>query len=290
MTYDNHLAILKQGVEVWNRWRNENPTIQPHLGGAILFGEILNNVDLRRASLQGAMLGEAILEGADFSEADLSRAHLGRAYLRGASLSSAALMMANFFGANLSGANLVGAHLGGAHLDGADLSRADLGQANLSGTNLSGTNLSGASLEAATIGGTRFGNLDLSAVKGLETVQHKSPSTIGIDTLYKSRGKIPEVFLRGCGVPDRMIVFIASLAGQPETYRVRLRMMIDEHLNKSELQTLCFDMNVDYDSLNGENKSDKARELVAYFQRRGTIRDLVAKCKELRPKVEWESE
>ena len=47
-------------------------------------------------------------------------------------------------------------------------------------------------------------------------------------------------------------------------------------------------MNVDCDSLNGENKSDKAQELVAYFQRRGIIRDLVAKCKELRPKVEWE--
>lgn len=87
-----------------------------------------------------------------------------------------------------------------------------------------------------------------------------------------------------------MAAFIASLAGQPETNRVRLRMMIDEHFNKSELQTLCFDMDVDYDSLNGENKSDKARELVAYCERRQIVPDLVAKCKELRPNVSWEGE
>jgi len=119
---------------------------------------------------------------------------------------------------------------------------------------------------------------------------HFSPSTIGVDTLYISKGKIPEVFLRGCGVPERMIAFIASLVGQPETYRARLRLMIDRHFDKSELQTLCFDMDVDYDRLSGENRSDKARELVAYCERRQIIPDLVAKCKELRPKVLWEGE
>ncbi len=39
-------------------------------------------------------------------------------------------------------------------------------------------------------------DFDLSAAKGLETVVHHGPSTIGIDTIYKSRSKIPEVFLR----------------------------------------------------------------------------------------------
>ena len=66
--------------------------------------------------------------------------------------------------------------------------------------------------------------------------------------------------------------------------------MIDRHFDKSELQTLCFDMDVDYDRLSGENRSDKARELVAYCERRQIIPDLVAKCKELRPKVLWEGE
>jgi hypothetical protein len=41
------------------------------------------------------------------------------------------------------------------------------------------------------------------------------PSTIGIDTIYKSGGKIPEVFLRGCGVPENFITFHKSLVNSP---------------------------------------------------------------------------
>ena len=60
-----------------------------------------------------------------------------------------------------------------------------------------------------------FADNDLSEVKGLERVIHFGPSSIGIDTLYKSAGKIPEVFLRGCGVPDDFITYIHSLTVQP---------------------------------------------------------------------------
>jgi TIR domain len=62
---------------------------------------------------------------------------------------------------------------------------------------------------------TIFGDVDLSTVRGLETVHHWGPSTVGIDTLYRSRGNIPEVFLRGAGVPDEMITYSKSLIGQP---------------------------------------------------------------------------
>src|SRR6185436_4287773 len=37
------------------------------------------------------------------------------------------------------------------------------------------------------------------------------PSYIDINTLYKSRGNIPESFLRGCGAPDTFITFVRSL-------------------------------------------------------------------------------
>ena len=36
---------------------------------------------------------------------------------------------------------------------------------------------------------------------------------IGVDTLYLSNGKIPEVFLRGCGVPEPHIEYLPSLLG-----------------------------------------------------------------------------
>ncbi len=58
---------------------------------------------------------------------------------------------------------------------------------------------------------TIFANVDLSEVKGLDSVVHSGPSTIGNDTLFRSRGKIPEGFLRGCGLPDALIEYLPSL-------------------------------------------------------------------------------
>ena len=38
MANDEHVAILKQGVDDWNAWRRENPDIRPDLSGANLRG------------------------------------------------------------------------------------------------------------------------------------------------------------------------------------------------------------------------------------------------------------
>jgi len=109
-------------------------------------------------------------------------------------------------------------------LTGVDPNRADLPEENftsldlrgadLSGTELTGVILSGADLTEATIGWTVFGDNNLSNVKGLETVRHDGPSTIGIDTIYRSQGKIPLAFLRGAGVPDDFIEYMGSLTGK----------------------------------------------------------------------------
>jgi hypothetical protein len=56
--------------------------------------------------------------------------------------------------------------------------------------------------------------VDLGQTKGLNQVQHAGPSTIGIDTIYLSKGEIPESFLRGAGVPDNFITFARSLVGK----------------------------------------------------------------------------
>jgi len=124
------------------------------------------------------------LTESDLSGADLSGADLGKA--------------------NLSNANVIGASLGGASLAGANLFQA----------NLSGATLSGADLTGAIICYTAFGDNDLSRVKGLETVVHVGPSAIGIDTIYRSQGKVPLVFLRGAGVPDNFIEYMGSLTGK----------------------------------------------------------------------------
>ena len=137
-------------------------------------------------------------------------------------LTEARLYGANLNGANLSLADLIEADLVEADLTGADLGEADLTEARLIGANLIGANLyrtrlGGADLTEATIGWTIFADVDLSTVKGLDTVFHRGPSSIGIDTLCRSRG-IPDRFLRGAGVPDQFIEYIASLVGKAIEY------------------------------------------------------------------------
>src|SRR5438067_1538786 len=87
----------------------------------------------------------------------------------------------------------------------ADLSNADLSGADLNEADLYAANLSGADLSGAIVGQTIFGKVDLRTVKGLETVFHWSPSTIGTDTLLRSEGDIPETFLRKAGLTDAFI-------------------------------------------------------------------------------------
>jgi uncharacterized protein YjbI with pentapeptide repeats len=210
-----------------------------NLSGADLTEANLTLADLRRADLSGASfrmthLGGARLEGANLSRANLNEARLPTATLEGANLSEASLTRADVSDANLSHARIIRGQLGGtdlkrarlahADLSFAYLSEADLRQAQLNGADFrrallvgadfSESELSGADLSGAMLARSNFGNTDLSKVKGLESVIHRGPSTIGIDTLFKSDGKIPEMFLRGAGVPDDFITFAPSLVGR----------------------------------------------------------------------------
>ena len=71
MANEEHLKILKQGVEQWNKWRLEN-AIRPDLSGANLSGADLIDANLSGAYLSGADLSDANLSGADLSGANLT--------------------------------------------------------------------------------------------------------------------------------------------------------------------------------------------------------------------------
>jgi hypothetical protein len=120
----------------------------------------------------------------------------------------------NLFYINLSGAVLSCVDLSGANLDGANLTDANLQRANLIYANLSGANLDGANLTGVILYESIFIDTDLRDVKGLDKCIHEGPSTIDHRTILKS-GNIPEVFLRGCGLPDRLIEYYPSLLNDP---------------------------------------------------------------------------
>jgi len=133
-------------------------------------------------------------------------------------LSEVNLQVSNLFGADLSHTNLSGSILADANLFRADLFGADLSLSYLFGADLSRADLSRADFSEAVVGWTTFGDVDLSTAKGLEKVEHQGPSTIGIDTIYRSQGKIPEAFLREAGVPDSFIEYMRSLVGNSIDY------------------------------------------------------------------------
>jgi len=196
MANEEHLAILKRGVGAWNRWREENPALKP---------------DLKDADLNTLDLGGANFKDCDLSGAGLSGAELSGADLRGANLTRVTIAETELVGTNLTGANLFGAEFFDAGLSGSILVNADLSFASLVGVNFWGTDLS-----QSKMFGTVMGDIDLSAMIGLETVQHDGPSTIGIDTIYLSKGKIPEIFLRGAGVPEPFIANMKALVAAME--------------------------------------------------------------------------
>jgi uncharacterized protein YjbI with pentapeptide repeats len=243
MDRDEALRLLRRGpngVMEWNQWRETSeaiPVLQgadlsgvrlavANLGGANLSqahfgGSNLNYANLGMANLSGAWLPKANLDWANLTSANLTMANireatLVRADLSGTDLSGANLSGADLKWANLSMANLRSADLIGAHLEETDLIGADLSGANLGGANLREARLSEACLYSAVCRGTLFLNIDLSETNGLEFVRHEGPSTIGIDTLSRSGGKLPDVFLRGCGVPNAVIAQQNSLVGLTE--------------------------------------------------------------------------
>jgi hypothetical protein len=71
------------------------------------------------------------------------------------------------------------------------------------------------------------------------------------------------------------------------SYLTDLRQGIISTFNAEELKTLCSDLGVDYDSLGGDGKAAKARELVSHLVRRGELARLVEYCASLRPTYAW---
>src|SRR6185436_7003251 len=229
MANSEHLKILKQGVEIWNKWRDENETIRPDLSNANLNDINLTNINLFEANLYKVSLQQADLTGANLSntnlykatllhatliEAHLIHSHLHEANLKQANLRGAQLYNAILYAANLCGAELSEAKLGGANLTQANLRKAILNDADLQSANLKGADLSEATMRKAILGDTIFGDCNLTGVKDLETCQHRDWSIIDHRTLSKS-GYLPLSFLRGCGLPDFIIDNIQVLQNNP---------------------------------------------------------------------------
>jgi hypothetical protein len=192
MDRDAAIELLRggeAGIAEWNRLRRAREEIPD-----------LSEVNLSGCALRRANFNAARLDDARLSETDLCHATFSGARLRRADLTLADLHHTLFYNAALEGANLNQSNPYGATFTGSFLAGAQLGKSLFIDTSFIRTDFSAADLSESELWKVRFCDVDLSDVVGLETIKHRGPSTIGIDTLFRSKGKLPDVFLRGCGL------------------------------------------------------------------------------------------
>ena len=163
MANQEHVKNIKQGVEHWNKWREDNPATVPDLAWANLVG-----IDLSGANFEGA--------------------EMKLAFCRGGNLEGVNFKNANLYGTNLEESNSQNANMEGANLEGAHLRKADLTGANLKNTNMKLANLQHSILS----------NVDLTGASKLTLEQFEEVETIAdakLDTmiLEQIKDKIPEL-------------------------------------------------------------------------------------------------
>jgi hypothetical protein len=227
MANDEQLAIIKSGVASWNEYRANKHHRELDLRNAKLSGRDLQNANFLYVDLRGADFSNCILTDADFESAKLDNASF-----RDANLQHATFENAELDGADFSNAGAVDTTFGFANIAKVEFSHASLAGASFEHMTLQNVNMHAVDFEYATMrgvwlvnvdfsqaqfGGTVFADTNFIRVRGIESAHHKSASSIGTDTFFNSRG-LPEVFLRGAGLPDEFIDYASALLGKPIEY------------------------------------------------------------------------
>lgn len=69
--------------------------------------------------------------------------------------------------------------------------------------------------------------------------------------------------------------------------RLQLRQNIQTYFNKDEIETICFDLGIDYDNLSGDTKESLVREMLLHTARKQQLDVLLEICRQRRPQVNW---
>jgi len=213
MPNEEHLELIKQGVDAWNKWRREHLDTQP---------------DLSEADLSGANLFGAYLFDTDLTGVNLSRANLSAANLSAANLSRGNLTEANLFRADL-----VDTDLSGANLSEADLTHVRLVHTNLENANLNGCRIYG--ISAWNLRGVPRNQLDLIITRYQEPIVTIDNLEVGqFIYLLLDNQKIRHVI-------DTITSKVVLILGRFTDERKRVLDTIREELRKRDYIPVLFD-------------------------------------------------
>lgn len=173
-----HLGILNNGIEHWNQWRVEFPSVNPDLSGITLSltnpAKFRKDVeyktrDFRNGNFRNTNFSESVLMGANFTSCNLEKALFKNADLR----------RANFAHSNLTGVSFHRA-------------------------NLTLSNFYKADLDNALFWETIMARTSFLKSKNLNNTRHGGPSVIDHRAFIKS-GKLDDEFLNKIGLPQEII-------------------------------------------------------------------------------------
>lgn len=74
---------------------------------------------------------------------------------------------------------------------------------------------------------------------------------------------------------------------QQEIDRIDLYQHMVEKMDKDNIQTLCFNLSINYDNLSGDTLNTKVQALLNYTHQRNMLLALVQTCANLRPDFDW---
>ena len=189
----HHLKLLKQGVKVWNRWREKHPDTIPQLAGLDLVHWSLDGINLSRADLRKAYIGSSSSRNANFERANLSEAQLdtvcfdnsrfndadlSQSSLRNCNLNDVWLKRVNFTQVYISVGKFGCSCLYQSCFDSAQLTHVDLRNANLNQTSWNQ-----ASLGAVNILGASFEGVDWQDVESRDIYMESENYRIQVENL-----------------------------------------------------------------------------------------------------------
>jgi len=193
--------ILASGVEDWNAWKQEHRDLWTFVEEVELRG-----TDLRGADFWRVVFSDGVFTGGDLRSVMLRWARFHRCDLSGASLVDAVLDHTVFRDrVLLCDADFSKTSVSNVQFQNCDLRRANFRQTSFSSSSFEDCDISDATFEGAKFYYTQFIGIDLSSALGLADTKHSGPSSLDIETLRLSRGRLPHTFAKGCGLTDTEI-------------------------------------------------------------------------------------
>ena len=187
MASGENVAIVKSGAAALNYWVQDNRCLGNMLD--------LTGADLEGVTVIGGDFRSADLTGANCRNADFSRSYFSPEFVHSPLDKSVNPKVATIDGADFSGTDLSFTKFADATLKDVKLCRATILWADFTDAKFDGTDF-----ELAQCGFTTFVNCDFAGARNLHLARHGNRSSIGVDTLQKSLGQIPDRFLQGCGL------------------------------------------------------------------------------------------